>query len=97
MNSTERLQLPVKHNGYIVRQLSAPRGVLKNDVIALKDAKGQNIVVTDSSRLSVIPNMPQQDLDDLLRAHLVTEDTAASTQSERVYKLTPDGLARGAV
>ena len=97
MNSTERLQLVVKHNGYFVRQMSTPHGDLKGDAILLKDSKGQDIVITDASRRRWIPSMPPEELADLLRAHLVTEDATASSQHERVYRLTPDGLARGAV
>jgi hypothetical protein len=63
----------------------------------MKDAKGNDIIVTDASRRRWMPEMPPEDLDDLLRASLVAEDAAASSQERRIYRLTADGIARAAI
>ena len=90
MRSSELLQkLAEDGGGYLVDQLGCPHTDLKARAITVYRANGQLVTILDGTGGGMI-------LDDFIRASLVYEAEPLDEQFRRVYRLTPDGLARGA-
>ena len=70
-------------------ELGAPhRDDLKLRTVSVKAADGRDIATVAGDAASQI-------LDDLIRAKFVYEAVPLDRKYRRVYRLTPDGLARG--
>jgi hypothetical protein len=85
MFSTEVLKLWAAVQGrYVKRDLNraAPN-------LVLREADGREVIYTDEQGRQVHVNLPDEMLDDYLRQSFAARD------EDGVYRLTPDGLARG--
>ena len=90
MHSSELLQTLAEGGGsYLVDQLGCPHTDLKARAIAVHRADGQLVTILDGVKGGLM-------LDDFIRASLIYEAEPLDEQFRRVYRLTPDGLARSA-
>jgi hypothetical protein len=86
--SSEILSRLVHNKGYIVFEKGAPAGTLKSDMISLRYANG--------SPMSLDP-LPRPIFDSFLAASLIRQDGIEDEQHRIVFRLTPDGIARGEI
>jgi hypothetical protein len=89
LRSTEILRLPAEDGGgSLVDQLGAPHTNIKLRTLTVKRADGHVATILPGDFGAAV-------LRDLIQGSFVYESIPLDDEFRRVYRLTPDGLARG--
>jgi hypothetical protein len=88
LDSTDILRLLAEDGGSLVDQLGAPHTDIKLRTLTVKRADGRVAAILPDDFGAAV-------LRDFIGAGLIYEAVPLDQEFRRVYRLTPDGLARG--
>jgi hypothetical protein len=95
IGSTDWLRLLAKQEGrFLLLELSTPAGVLKREMVTLREPNGELAHLRDEIGRKFYPELPRETLNDFLQASLVRQD-GYDANHNLIYRPTSDGLERG--